>query len=403
MAEEVKTEEKKTEPQPTGDVKPKEVEVKPEEKKEVKLPEKDFFTGDTMNKWIEESGLGEEEPPEIKPEVKLEEGEELCPECPEGKRKIEPSKGKEERKPYKILKVDGKDVPVYSEEEHDALAQKGFHYTQERQKDAEWERGLEAREKVFDKRLKEVSGPIQQLVDLLGTKKGAELVEKITEGEKEPELGEDIEPEIKDALKKRDAKIEILEEKLGRQEETSAKRSFQEASETLNTLVEKARQDHPFDDIVNEESKESVSQKLFAGLISSKLNDDKIKKQLDESFEVRKLPEIITESAQDLHRMEEHYKAKFGSDSKGELPAEATTEQLIEKYPEQVKTLAQNAVAAYLKEQEGKAPTIKSETTVEAKTPEGKKKFKSLDDAFEKAKESPIMEEAMKELAALPK
>jgi len=403
MAEEVKTEEKKTEPQPTGDVKPKEVEVKPEEKKEVKLPEKDFFTGDTMNKWIEESGLGEEEPPETKPEVKLGEGEELCPECPEGKRKIEPSKGKEEkREPIEILKVDGKDVPIYTEEERKELAQKGYHYTQERQKDAEWERGLEAREKVFDKRLKEVSGPIQQLVDLLGTKKGADLIEKITEGEKEPEL-EDIEPEVKEALKKRDAKIEILEEKLGRQEETSAKRSFQEASETLNTLVEKARQDHPFDDIVNEESKESVSQKLFAGLISSKLNDDKIKKQLDESFEVRKLPEIITESAQDLHRMEEHYKAKFGSDSKGELPAEATTEQLIEKYPEQVKTLAQNAVAAYLKEQEGKAPTIKSETTVEAKTPEGKKKFKSLDDAFEKAKESPIMEEAMKELAALPK
>lgn len=398
--EEVKVEEKKVETQPTGDVKPKEVETKPEEKK-IELPKEGFFTGDTMEKWVEEMGLGEEEQPEKKPKVELKEGEEECPECPEGKRKIEPSKD-EKRKPIDILKVDGKDVPIYTEEERRELAQKGYHYTKERQKDADWERSLKTREGLFEQRLEKVAGPLQQLVNILGSKKGQELISKETDEEEENLL--DIEPEVKKILDKQNEEINALKDEVKITRQRSAEQSLNEAKETLNTIVNKAREDYPFMEIkLKEGSEESVSQKLFAGLISAKVTDDNIRAKLDETYEKRKLPELVVEASQDLHNMEEFYRSKFGANSGGELPAEATIEQLTAKYPIQVKSLAQNAIATYLKEQEGNAPTIKSETSVEAKTPREEKKFKGLDDAFKKAVESPELEGMMEEVKLLSK
>jgi len=401
MAEEVvKTEEeKKVDTTPPADVPAKEGEVKTEEKKGV-LPEKGFFEGDAMEKYVEEMGLDEEEQPVTKPKVELKEGEELCAECPEGKKKIEPSK---EGKPFKVIKRKGEDFVIKTEEEYDELAHKGLDYTQKTQTVAEERRNLETREGLFDKRLERVEGPLQQLVNLLGSEKGKELIAKKLGMEEEEELL-DVEPEVKKKLNEQDEKINALTDEVKVHRQRSAEQSLEKASVTLNNVVNKAREDYPFEDIPAEEgSEQSVSQKLFAGLISAKVTDDNIKAKLDDNFQKRQLPELVVEAAQDLHKMEEHYRTKFGANSGGGLPAEATIEQITAKFPDQVKSLAQNAVALYLKEQEGNAPTVKSEISVEAKTPSEEKKFKGLDDAFEKAEKSPELEGMMEEIKSLTK
>lgn len=400
MAEEVVKQETKIETPPPADTPAKEPEVKVEPTKP-KLPEKGFFTGDTMEKFVEEMGLGEEEPPKKEEKkVELKEGEEECPECPEGKRKIEPSKD-EKREPIEILKVDGKDIPVYSKEELKELAQKGKFFTQERQKDADWERSLKTREGLFEQRLEKVAGPLQQLVNIFGSKQGQQILAKET-GEEEEEALLDLDPEVKKILDKQNEEIKALKDEVNITRERSAEHSLDKAKETLNTIVNKAREDHPFDDIpAGEGSEESISQKLFGGLIASKVSADNIRAKLEEGFQRRQLPELVVEASKNLHDVEEYYRSKFGKNSGGELPANTTVEQLVTKYPEQVKTLAQNAIASYLKEQGKKAPTVKAETSVEARTPKTDKKFKNLEDAFKQAEDSPEMEAMMEELNLL--
>jgi len=238
-------------------------------------------------------------------------------------------------------------------------------------------------------------------VNLLGSEKGKELIAKKLGMEEEEELL-DVEPEVKKKLDEQDEKINALTDEVKIHRQRSAEQSLEKASATLNTVVNKAREDYPFEDIPAEEgSEQSVSQKLFAGLISAKVTDDNIRAKLDNNFQKRQLPELVVEAAQDLHKMEEHYRGKFGANSGGGLPTEATIEQITAKFPDQVKSLAQNAVALYLKEQEGNAPTVKSETSEEAKTPREEKKFKDLDDAFNKAEESPELEGMMEEIKIL--
>jgi hypothetical protein len=91
--------------------------------------------GEAWNRFVDAPPT--EPAPEVKTEAKPA-GEDDCPVCEKAERERQ-AKAKEQasRKPYKILKVQGKEVPVYSEEELINLAQMGTDYTKKRQADSE--------------------------------------------------------------------------------------------------------------------------------------------------------------------------------------------------------------------------------------------------------------------------
>ena len=122
----------------------------------------------------------EEKPKETKKPAELDE----CPECsPEEKAKRAKERAlKEGRTPYKVLKIQGKEVPVYSEEELIELAQKGTDYTKKTQAVSE-ERKLLESEKA---EISEVKRQYQEIMAAINKGKG-DGGERQPEAERKPE------------------------------------------------------------------------------------------------------------------------------------------------------------------------------------------------------------------------
>ena len=93
----------------------------------------------------------------------------------------------------------------------------------------------------------------------------------------------------------------------------------------------------------------------------------------------------------------------MGSKSKGNGGAEITETSLKEKHPEIVKSIEQNAIAGYLREQQGLPPTIKGKSGDAAavvKSGDGDKGWKGVDDAFDAAeKDKGLMADVIGEIS----
>ena len=401
MVEEVKKDETQQKETQTKSEEPKKEEVKEEG---VKLPERKFFAGDKMKNWAEQSGLLEEEEPAKKPEEKKEEEKK-----PEEKASTEEEKKpkEEEKKPFKVLTYKGKQVKIMTEEDYDKLASEGLDYTQKSQKVGQREALITEREDAF----KKLSVPLETVANAITS---GQLTAPKTEEQQTEETvvekvinNEEIDPESRAAFKalndsNKALRAEINDSKKVEQVRVGVQKeaSLKQATVELEALVVKSKEEHPFDEIIDkrEEGEENITESLFTGLVISKANSDRIKASQDPTFQRRNMQDIVTETAQNLNRIQTHYEQKY-SISNEEEPV--TSAKLKELYPDQIKEIEQDRVASYVQEQEEGAPIAKSvkEEAIPPVEKKKKKEFTGVKDAISQAFQDPEMAKALKEEA----
>jgi len=375
----------------------KETQTKSEEakKEEVKLPERKFFSGGKMLKFAEESGLlDEEKPEEKKVEVKKEEKPE------EKALPKEDEKPGEEEKPFKVLTYKGEKIKIQTEEDYNKLASEGLDYTQSKQKVAERERLVTEREETF----KKISAPLETVAKAI---ESGELTPGKTEEQQTEETAfekilsnQEIDPEVRASFKtlieeQKALRAELNDSKKVEQGRVSAGREsmLKQAKVELEGMVEKSKEEHPWDEI--KEGEVNISERLFTGLVISKANSDMINAKKDPTFQKRNMQELVTETAKDLGRVQGYYKQKYSISNEKDP---VTSAKLRELYPDQIKEIEQDRVASYHEEQEKGAPIAKS-VKEEVTTPVEKKKkkeFTGVKDALAQAYDDPELAKALK-------
>jgi hypothetical protein len=355
-----------------------EVTETPKSDEDYKLPDRGFFQGDDMMKFAEQmEGAVRAAPTPEKKEKRP------CPDgapCPGEEKEAKP----DERKPYKILKIKGKEVPVYSEKEYDDLAQKGGHYTQERQKDSEWERDLQSREE----RIERLSPHIERIVEFLDG--GGELPGARAPKREEPLPEEEIlDPIAAERMQRLEARLGTLESEnknlKGRAQVDSFERAQRELTETFNSVSREV----PFEQVLDEDNR-NVSQEIFAGLIALKANKDALRLKSERGFKMKTMAEYMTDTAKDMAYLEKHFR--------GNGPGEVSAEIVKTKFPKVAEALGQEAIDVYLRKLEESGEPVVRATKAEPSVRPPKREIKSISDALEQGMADPEIMEGLGEL-----
>jgi hypothetical protein len=351
----------------------------PKSEEGYKLPERGFFQGEDMMKFAEQmEEVSKAAPTPAKKETRP------CPEgvpCPDEEKEAKPA---EKGKPFKILKVKGKEVPVYSEEEYNELAQKGAHYTRERQKDSEWERDLQSREE----RIERLSPHIERIVEFLDG--GGELPGARAPRREEPQLEEEIlDPVAADRMKRLEERLGSLESEnknlKGRAQVDSFERAQRELTETFNSVSKEV----PFEQVLDEDNR-NISQEVFAGLIALKANKDALRMKSERGFKMKTMAEYMTDTAKDLAYLEKHFR--------GNGPGEVSAEIVKTKFPKVAEALGQEAIDAYLQKIEESGEPVVRSTKTEPSVRPPKREIKSIADGLEQGLNDPEIMEGLGEL-----
>uniref|UniRef100_A0A6M3J1N6 Uncharacterized protein n=2 Tax=viral metagenome TaxID=1070528 RepID=A0A6M3J1N6_9ZZZZ len=343
----------------------------------------------SMLKFVEQMEppeTSEKKQPPVKEPAKAK-AKEPCEGCPPEETEAKPKP--EERKPYKVLKVEGKDVPVYSEDELVALAQKGTHYTQERQRDAEWEKDLKGRESKIEA-LAPAIEKILAHIDAGGKLPGEESQETTPQKEEDQILDPAAERKIR-VLEQKLSQIDKENQALKKSTETVQQQEFfKQASGELDRTFTEVTKTTPFEQVKDEEGR-NVSQELFSGIVALHVNRDAAKKRADPGFEMKSIREYFEQGARDMNLIEKHFK------SNGK-PEEISVDSIKTKHPEVAEALGNEAIEVYLKKQEdGAAPVVKPSKTETGVSPE-KKRITGLKDAIAQAVADPTIAEGLEEI-----
>lgn len=369
----------------------------PEPEKSYKLPEKDYFSGDNMEKFATEMGLFKDEQPAPEKAAAKPVEKKPCPNCPPEEVAAKTAEAKPEtRTPIKVLKVNGQDVPIYSEKDLVDLAQKGAHYTQERQKDAKWEKSLQEREAKINALIEEIKGARQQ-----GQSATAADQQKLQEekARQDAELEAIEDPAAREAIKKRDAEVEALkrqnEESRRALQKTALDGLLKEMDGTLDTMREK----YPFEEVKSEDGR-NITQEFFGAVYTHRLKEEMARAEREPGYQPKSLAGIMEDTLRDIHAQEKHFRGT--AKEAAVLSADSVTADVIlEKYPQIAEELGQRAVAAHLKTMGEAPPTAKgrSDGLMRRSGESGKKAggFASLDEAFAAAGNNPEIASAIEE------
>lgn len=214
--------------------------------------------------------------------------------------KAKPAEKKEERKPIKILKVQGKEIPVYTEDELVEYAQKGIDYTQKRQADSadrkKWEEEYQGKAdelNALGKRFNEIWDRLEKsgFKPAEAKAKAQEIVEKEEAGGS-TQAGDDIlempiekvyeayglDPEFARDHEKKLINDVITMRKTLAQMDGAVKASqkalhFFQVREVIGEMarvIDDERKQNPFDDQVDEATGKSLTLEEFSTLITSK-------------------------------------------------------------------------------------------------------------------------------------
>jgi len=342
------------------------------EAKAPELPKEGFFQEGRMAKYASEMEMFADE--KAAPAV---EKKEDCIDCGDKKTKQEP---------IAVLTVDGKEVPVYTQKELNDYAQKGYHYTQGRQKTKEREGDLDARESAISR----VEKPLTDLVDFLKRPQGTE--------EALPPKEEDDLEFVDDAVKKRfqtyEDKIQSLTSTVEQLSQRGAKQDAVVITSQLDETFKKVREEHPYEDIVDAEGK-NLTKTLYAARVATEANEDYKKVKADPSFKARSLPEIMAATAKEFHVLEQSHKQKFGGSDNGKAP---TAQYLAESHPEVVKDIGEAAILQYLQKKEaGEDPVIVPAKPDSTSAEPGRKKEMGLKESLKAALDDPEISDAINE------
>lgn len=316
------------------------------------LPKTEFFEKGNIRKFAEHYGLfdgelGSPGKPPLKDAPKAPaKGDEDCPGCPKGtdKKAAATPPAKEpaaERKPIRVLKVNGKDHPVYTEEELNNLAQMGVDYNTKRQKDKDWEKDLQGHED----RLANLAAPLTKLAELV--EKGGRLpgvAQEVEEETNDETIDESlIDPAVKKKMDFYETRIKDLEARDSMREGERNVAQAQRATQAIDQIVIKSREEFPFTQEIKD-GEDNIVETLFAGTVVATVNKEAIQKRMDPNFNQRPLPEVIRDSARRMNVVEQYYAKKYGETAK------VTLDALKKDNPDLYREIGEDYVAAQKKE-----------------------------------------------------
>jgi hypothetical protein len=188
-----------------------------------------------------------------------------------------------EKTPYKILKVQGKEVPVYSEEEYDALASKGLDYTKKTQTLADERRTAESQLKDEEKRLADASNELNKTLDKLMEMKKNERPgtpelpndTKAAEGDRpadEVKIYEEFEIDPRFA---QPHEVKFVKEILSQRKELAEIKSIttritqEKADAQIRAIIAKERETHPYEDVIDDQGV-NITEAQLASIITAK-------------------------------------------------------------------------------------------------------------------------------------
>ena len=303
----------------------------------------------------------------------------------------------EGRSPIATLKVKGKDVNVYTQEELVELAQKGTHYTQERQKDAEWEKELQAKEAELSR----ILNPLKNIAASAKVGETGETAAGVSRDDIQALMDSDlVDPEVKAALAGINSKLSNLEQENMAFKGQTREAAFEKITQVFDGVFTKVREQFPFDDV--EIDGVNVMPELYAGLVSTMANNDRMHSVSDKEFKPRSAPQLMAEAGRLLNAFEKHYQSKFsGNGVSGEAAKSLTAEQLTAMNPALVKSIKDAAVVEYLDQSDREAPVARTTRTDQVHDLGGagkSKEFTGLDDALSQALDDPDIQKTFDDL-----
>lgn len=341
------------------------------------------WKGDFWEKGLEKFDEKPAEKAEAKPE-------EDCPTCPKAKKAAEDkaaAPATEEKKPFRVLKVKGKDVPVSSEEEFIALAQKGLDYTQKTTAVADERRKIEAERGQMGALVEKMDAILARIGEAKGEAKPPAERAAAPEPEKSPFEEFGLDPELADDWQK----SMVLNAAKMRKENLSLKEQFAQIQPMMQMLmVEKlftgvqnrikdTIKDFPIEDIKDENGR-SLTEAQFNSLIVQKAQADP----------KRPLDELAAETVMEIHEAQTRTReSATAALEKDRVTDEADIEVVKAKYPNLFKKIADKGVAEYLSTKEDLPPTLKGKGKEASAGQNGKRQVKetasgnAIDDALE--------------------
>jgi hypothetical protein len=284
---------------------------------------------------------------------KAEEKEEECPSCEKDRRAKEAAeKAKAEgKKPYKVLKVQGKEIPVESEEELLALAQKGLDYTKKTQGVADERKEMLGMKSQFQA----MSEKIESLVQNFG-KPAPSAVPDVPKNATEKTIFDEygLDQELVDEPQKRMAtdlltlkrERSALQEKIDKTQEMTKMLLTKELLGMVQTTVKDTLKDFPVDDIQDEHGR-SLTQAQFTSLLTQKA----------QAAQDKPLDELAKETIMELHEAQIRAKA---SATQGEAIAEdADIGEFKGKHSKLYERIAAQAVADHEATRKDVPPTLR--------------------------------------------
>jgi len=324
----------------------------------VELPKADFFGGNKMMKFAEQSGFfkssdDDEATPSPIPQKKE------TP-CPQGS----PCAEKKETAPVKKSNE--------SEERERQLAER--------------ERILNERDAQYEA----ISGPLNKLLDRFDA---GDFNQPTKPKDEKDQTEEDLDldlvaPGLKKIILEQKQSIQNLQGIVARFGESSKEAELQRAKMAMESSFIDARKENPFDDVfVEDKSFPKLSEDLYAGLVSVL-----VKRDQNSGKPLKSMAGYMREAARGMKTLQDKLK---GGVTSSEAP---TSKTILEKYPDIANEIGQQAIADYLNNQRS-APVAKS-GSAETKSVDrgnGNRKFKGLDDALSAASNDPLMDSAMAE------
>ncbi len=323
----------------------------------------------------------EEPKVEEKKEVELAKDEELCPECPGGKKKKEP---------YKVIKRKGEEIPVYSEEEYDKLASQGVDYTIKTQdlaadkKEAETEYQRHADEmKAMTDKFNAMAINFEERGILPSTKTEEEKPKTKEEVYKDygidPEFAEPWQHRLIDDVIETKEKLKEVTQKNLQNEGFMKNIITEKASAGLAEVIKKAREDYPFEEIFDDNGN-NLTARQFVMTLKTKVE------AAQQAGKAVNIPEITIETVKQFSDMQNKTAKQKGP----EIAADMSEDDFKAKYPELHSKILEHGkdqgVAEHLDGKTDSAPSLthrKAEVDTSKKKPVSGDIGSLIDQAFD--------------------
>jgi hypothetical protein len=313
--------------------------------------------------------------------AKKAEADENCPTCEKDRLAKEAAEKAKAKPPYKVLKVQGKEVPVESEEEFLALAQKGLDYTKKTQGVADERKELLGMKSQFQA----MSERIESLVQNFGKAPQSPIPDApkektaFEEYNLDPELADDWQKRMVTEAHELKKERSELRGKIDKLEEMSKMLLTKELLGMVQNTVKDTIKDFPVDDIQDENGR-SLTQAQFTSLLTQKAQAEPNKP----------IDELAKETIMELHESQIRSKDSATEKMQGQLVTEdMSPEEFKAKYPKLFAKVSEVGLAEQQAAKDQLPPTLKSRATGVEVSPD-KKEAKGAANSIEEALEAAL-------------